>query len=80
MYMKCQIHDNNCFNGGGKSHNSTWPLSQEAELVRSGPSMSVFKDAGSPFTQASVNNVFSTTEGLCERHTLKNAHWIWIWL
>lgn len=34
--------------------------------------MSVFKDAGSPFTQASVNNVVSTTEGLCGKtHTEK---------
>lgn len=32
--------------------------------------MSIFKNAGSPFTQASVNNVFSTSEGFCEKCTL----------
>lgn len=35
--------------------------------------MNVFKDAGSPFTQASVNNVFSITEGFCEKCTLDLA-------
>lgn len=70
--MKCQIHDKNCFNGGRNSHNSTWPLSQEAELGRSGPTNETFQGHWeSIHTQAWVNCLFHLRRTLWKTDTGK---------
>lgn len=72
--MRCQIHDNNCFNGGRNSHNSTWPLSQEAELGRSGPKHESFQGHWeSIHTQAWVNCLFHLRRTLCKKTLEKCA-------
>lgn len=70
--MKCQIHDNNCFNGGRNGHNSAWPLSQEAELGRSGPKYENFQGQWKFIhTQACMNYLFHLRRTLWKTDTRK---------